>query len=141
MGNTNLKSIDVTKAIGLQQINTTTDPISTLDLSQNTSLTTIDLKLCSSLTTLSVASSYNSPTTADVNNGALTACSLNALFTALPTGSGSIYTVGCTGDALPATFHRHKKVGPSAMGNGNGRPYARNHHGSIWSAIGQNKRE
>lgn len=120
-GNTNLKSIDVTKAIGLQQINTTADPISSLDLSQNTSLTAIDLKLCSSLTTLSVASSYNSLTTADVNNSALTACSLNALFTALPTGSGSIYTVGCTGDATSDPSIATKKgwtFGNGGTGNG-----------------------
>lgn len=98
-GNSSLTSIDVKKASALQSINTTADPITELDLSGNTALTSIDLKLCSKLTDLTVASIYANLTTVDVNNSALTACSLNALFNALPSASGTLYTTSCTGDA------------------------------------------
>lgn len=98
-GNSSLAKIDVTKALGLTSINTTADVITELDLSNNTALTSIDLKLCKSLTTLSLASTYPSLTTVDVNNSAVDVCSLNALFNSLPTASGTIYTVGCSGDA------------------------------------------
>ncbi|MCB9018585.1 MAG: hypothetical protein WCU80_09185 [Paludibacteraceae bacterium] len=98
-GNTSLSAIDVTKAVGLSQINATADPISTLDLSKNTLLESIDLKMCSQLSELMLSGTYGSLRTVDVNNSALTACALNALFEALPTASGNIYTVSCTGDA------------------------------------------
>ena len=98
-GNSLLTSIDVTKAVALTSINTTATAITSLDLSKNLALSSIDLKLCSNLTDLLVADCYPSLLTVDVNNSALSACSLNSLFQALPSASGTIYTTGCSGDA------------------------------------------
>lgn len=97
--NSSLTSLDISKAISLSSLDITLIPVATLDLSKNTALQKLDMKRCASISTLVLPESFPSLTTVDVNNSSLPACQLNALFKALPSASGTIYSVGCTGDA------------------------------------------
>ena len=99
-GNSNLTELDIIPASKLQELNATATSLTSLDLSGNTALTALDVKSSSGLTTLTTANSYPKLTSVDINNTGLSACSMNALYNALPTTTtGVIYALNATGDA------------------------------------------
>ncbi len=97
--NSSLTNLDLQNAVVLSKLDITLLPITKLDLSKNTALQSLDLKRCASIAELVLPETFPSLTTVDANNSSLPACQLNALFKALPSASGTIYSVGCTGDA------------------------------------------
>lgn len=120
-GNSSLTEMDVRKAKALSALDLTLVPVISLDLSGNTALTKLDLKRCGNITELTLPNAFPSMNMVDVNSSSLPACQLNALFNALPTASGTLYAVGCDGDATSdPTIATNKGWKFENGGNGDG---------------------
>ncbi len=97
--NSSLVNLNLQNAVALTRLDITLLPIIKLDLTKNTALQSLDFKRCASISDLALPETFPNLTVVDANNSALPACQLNALFKSLSTNGGTIYSVGCTGDA------------------------------------------
>ncbi len=97
--NSLLVNLNLQNAVALTKLDITLLPIKKLDLTKNTALQSLDFKRCASISELALPETFPSLTTVDANNSALPACQLNALFKSLSANGGTIFSVGCTGDA------------------------------------------